>query len=337
MKTHAVRPSPLKPTPVFDTYWKFAVERQAVFFKRAAGTPGPWTDDPILARHKFTNAYRASDRVSQYLIRNVICAGRQDVEESFFRTVLFKLFNRIETWETLVSAVGDVSWGNFDLKAYSRILSAEMENGRKIYSAAYIMPSGGRASLGGRKHDWHLGLLHRMMEEGYPEKISSCRSMGEAFDLLRDLPSIGDFLAYQLVTDLNYGPVTNFSERSFVVPGPGARDGIKKCFYDLGGLSEAEAIAWVADRQESEFARLGLDFKSLWGRPLQNIDCQNLFCEVDKYARVAHPEYAGRSGRTRIKQAFRPNVETIDYFFPPKWGINEAVAKDTASWRRPSR
>lgn len=326
MITLAVRPSPLKPTPVFDTYWKFAAERQAIFFKRAAGLPAPWTEDPILARHKFTNAYRASDRVSQYLIRKVIYTECQDVEESFFRTILFKLFNRIETWETLVAAFGEVSWRKFDKKAYSRILSAEMGRGRKVYSAAYIMPSGGRASLGGRKHDWHLSLLQRMMEEGYPEKVSACRSMGEAFDLLRDLPSIGDFLAYQLVTDLNYGPVTSFSERSFVVPGPGARDGLKKCFYDLGGLSEAEAIAWVADRQETEFARLGLDFKSLWGRPLQYIDCQNLFCEVDKYARVAHPEFAGRSGRTRIKQAFHPKAEKIDYRFPPKWGINDAVA-----------
>ena len=62
----------------------------------------------------------------------------------------------------------------------------------------------------------------------------------------------------------------------FVVPGPGARDGISKCFNDLGGLSEVEIIKLMADRQESEFERLGLEFRSLWGRPLQLIDCQNL-------------------------------------------------------------
>lgn len=32
---------------------------------------------------------------------------------------------------------------------------------------------------------------------------------------------------------------------------------------------------------------LGLRFRSLAGRRLKLIDCQNLFCEVDKYARVA--------------------------------------------------
>ena len=54
----------------------------------------------------------------------------------------------------------------------------------------------------------------------------------------------------------------------------------------------------------SESDRLGLEFRSLWGRRLQLIDCQNLFCEVDKYARVRHPEVVGVSGRTRIKQKY---------------------------------
>src|SRR4051812_44983673 len=63
---------PLKPSVVYDTYWKFAAERQEVFFRRLAGGRGPWTSDPVLNEFKFTNAYRASDRVSQYLIRHVI-------------------------------------------------------------------------------------------------------------------------------------------------------------------------------------------------------------------------------------------------------------------------
>src|SRR5438128_1235810 len=63
---------PLKPTPVYNSYWRFAAERQNVFFRRLEGRPPPWTHDPVIRAHKFTNAYRASDRVSQYLIRRVI-------------------------------------------------------------------------------------------------------------------------------------------------------------------------------------------------------------------------------------------------------------------------
>ncbi len=62
----------LQPTAVYETFWRFAAERQRVFFLRLEHHPPPWTHDPVLSVHKFTNAYRASDRVSQYLIRHVI-------------------------------------------------------------------------------------------------------------------------------------------------------------------------------------------------------------------------------------------------------------------------
>src|SRR5450759_849510 len=107
--------------------------------------------------------------------------------------------------------------------------------------------------------------------------------------------------------------------RKSFTPGPGARDGISKCFRSLGGLNEAEIIRLVAQRQGEEFARVGEHFPSLWGRPLQLVDCQSLFCEVDKYARVFHPEVHGLSGRERIKQTFRPAGTRIRYWFPPKW------------------
>jgi hypothetical protein len=54
---------------------------------------------------------------------------------------------------------------------------------------------------------------------------------------------------------------------------------------------------------------------------LQLIDCQNLFCEVDKYARVVHPEVECQSGRTRIKQKFSPRPDPLPQWYPPKWGL----------------
>ena len=59
--------SPVIPSEVYDTYWRFACERQAIFFRRIEEPLGQWTKDPILGAYKFTNAYRASDRVSQFL------------------------------------------------------------------------------------------------------------------------------------------------------------------------------------------------------------------------------------------------------------------------------
>ena len=64
--------TPAKVSEVYESYWRFAAERQNVFFRRARGEARPWTGNAVLTTYKFTNAYRASDRASQYLIRNVI-------------------------------------------------------------------------------------------------------------------------------------------------------------------------------------------------------------------------------------------------------------------------
>jgi 5-hmdU DNA kinase-like protein len=319
--------APAKVSEVYESYWRFAAERQAIFFRRARGAARPWTPNAVLATYKFTNAYRASDRVSQYLIRHVIYRANlpNTPREVFFRILLFKLFNKVETWELLERSFGPITFEDYRFAHYDEVLAQAMRDGRSIYSAAYIMPPGSSAFGRSAKHQNHLLLLERMMEDRLPERLAQTRTMQEGFEKLRAYPTIGDFLAYQFITDINYSEITDFSEMDFVVPGPGARDGLRKCFADPGGLNEPELIRLMADLQEQEFQRLGLDFQSLWGRRLQLIDCQNLFCEVDKYARVAHPHIAGRTGRTRIKQKFEPTQARIELFYPPKWKLNEKI------------
>jgi hypothetical protein len=258
------------------------------------------------------------------------------LEEVFFRTILFKLFNRIETWEHLVRSVGPITWKTLQLSRAEVALDSLMASGQPVYSAAYIMPSPPFGQV--RKHANHLRLLEHMMRDGAPRKVANANSLRDVFSTLRSYPSIGDFLAYQFAIDLNYGPHIVFSEMDFVVAGPGARDGIKKCFAETGGLDEADVIRVVTELAPSEFERLGLRFPSLRGRPLQLIDCQNLFCETDKYARVAHPEFSGVSGRTRIKQKFSPKRQPFSEFYPPRWGINPQptpVAEHVILPRRP--
>lgn len=315
----------LRPTEVFDTYWTFASRRQEIYNARLGGACWPWTNDPILREHRFTNCYRAADRVSQYLISEVIYAGCQEFDEVVFRTLLFKLFNKIETWELLVDGLGETpSWESFDLDVYDQLLSRSFVAGTRIYSAAYVMAP---PKLGAeRKHTNHLRLLRNMMTGDMPNALAKSATMKHAFELLRAQPGIGDFLAFQYAIDLNYSAGLDFDEMDYVVAGPGAKDGIRKCFGASAVGIESEIIAYMAETQNKHFQRLGLRFDGLNGRPLQLIDCQNLFCEVDKYSRVAHPNVAGLSGRSRIKQRFAPAGPIKTGWFPPKWGINQTGA-----------
>ena len=308
---------------VYDTYWKFASERLTVFYRRLEKPTPPWTDDVILQKYKFTNAYRAADRVSQYLINSVICTENYAPRDLMFRILLFKIFNKIDTWKKLENIVGPISWSGYDFDTYVSALNHLKTKKQAIYSAAYIMASGKSAFGYNMKHENHLKLIEKMIFDGFTEKVmQEAQTMQGVYHELLSYPSIGSFLAYQFATDINYSPLTNFSEMEFVKAGPGAKDGIRKCFTNVGEYSEEDIIRMMAERQNEEFDRLGIDFPGLWGRPLQLIDCQNLFCEVDKYARVSHPEVNGISGRSRIKQKFSPtSLTAIHYQFPADWEL----------------
>lgn len=310
---------------VYDAYWRFAAERQRIFDLRAHDRPGPWTDDPILRRFKFCNSFRASDRVSQYLISHVIYGPHgQDLEpeDVFLRIVLFRLFSKESTWEALERATGGVRRDSLDVERLGAVLD-DLRRDRPIYTAAFILCA--HDAFGHRvKHRNHLELVRRMFAPGaLGADLAAARSLADVDEALRAWPMIGPFMGYQLAVDLNYSEQLDFDEDDFTVPGPGAVRGLQKVFSDFAGHSPQQLIMRMVDRQEAEFERLGLDWGGLFGRRLHAIDCQGLFCETDKYSRAAFPEL--KSNRVRIKQEFREPKPRLDLFYPPKWDINDRV------------
>ncbi len=316
------RNTKVKTTAVYDSYWRFAAERLYIYYRRIALSPAPWTNDEILQTYRFTNTYRAADRVSQFLIREVqYGAGRsQDPDELFFRTMLFKIFNKIDTWEALERVHGPIVWRNLNIETLERTLDELMNANRRIYAAAYIMPAPPFGAS--RKHANHIRLLAKMMDDRLPGRIRQTPDLQSVYGLLRSNPSLGPFLAFQFAIDLNYSTMLDFQESSFVVAGPGALDGISKCFVQPPEDTSERIINWMVENQEREFADREIDFPGLYGRPLQPIDCQNLFCEISKYSRVAHPEISGVGDRKRIKQTYRQSAtpEAMPYF-PPDWNL----------------
>lgn len=310
----------IKRNDIYDLYWYFAYERQNIFVKKKNGMKAPWTNDKILQEYKFCNTYRINDRVSQYLIKNVIYNGKKySKKDMIFRIILFKLFNKESTWELLESKIGDITLDKFDFNLFSKILETALINGQAIYNDAYISCAN-KAFGYDRKHDNHLALLKKMfLEDKIYDKLITCKNMEEAFNIIKSYPLIGNFLAYQLVTDINYSDTVDFKENEFTIVGPGSERGIKKCFISTGKLSKEEIIKYMYEHQEEEFKRLGYKFQRIGNRPLQLIDCQGLFCEIDKYCREASPDL--KSNRKKIKKRYIPKNEKIEYFYPPKWKI----------------
>jgi alpha-glutamyl/putrescinyl thymine pyrophosphorylase clade 1 len=139
--------------------------------------------------------------------------------ELFFRTLLFKIFNRIDTWETLEKRFGPLEWDTVDLNVLERVLDEQLARGRRIYSAAYIMPAPafGRA----RKHSNHLALLAKMMGDRLPHRLRQAPTLRTVYESILAYPCFGPFLAFQYTIDLNYSELLDFDEGDFVVAGRG--------------------------------------------------------------------------------------------------------------------
>ncbi|MGH3696429.1 MAG: nucleotide kinase domain-containing protein [Pseudonocardiaceae bacterium] len=316
------------PTPrsrIYDIYWRFASERQAIFERRVAGAPSPWTADPILQEYKFCNVFRAADRVSQYMIRDV-CYDREPCspEDRIFQIVAFRTFSKIDTWTAVRDFLGHYpTLSDLIDEGFRKALDhARLQNGG-LYTGAFILCAN---NAYGRplKHLNHVELFrHMFLQDALSERILDASSLHQIFELLHGYPLMGDFMSYQVAIDLNYSDLINFSENEFTKAGPGALRGISKVFEDLGDYTPTDIIHWMVDHQDAAFESLDLPFNGLWGRSLHAIDCQGLFCETDKYCREAAPELT--STRKRIKTRFSITPESIELFFPPKWGINHGL------------
>jgi hypothetical protein len=312
---------------IYRYYFYFVQERMTIFWNKYNDIQ-PWTSDEILKVHKFTNVYRAMDRVSQYLIRNVIYnKNRFTDEDILLRILVFKIFNKPETWEYIEDSVGLISVNNFDLSKINNAL-LELKCVQPIFNNAYMMT--GTHSLYNHlnfKHEKWLEMVKKeMIGQSVLKKIINSKSLSEVYDLLRNCSFIGDFLAYQYVIDMNYSDVIDFSENSFVKAGIGAIRGIKKCFEPLGRkYSYEDAIRYTQDNFDKYINRFGYkDFKPLFDREPMLIDLQNCFCETDKYLRAKIPEL--QVDNKRIKQKYKETKKPIDLFFPPKWNINQKIS-----------
>ncbi|KJY85658.1 hypothetical protein TW84_21365 [Vibrio neptunius] len=309
----------------FRHYFYFMNERMDIFWKRYSDEGqncSVFTSDPILQMSKFTNVYRCTDRVSQYLIKNVIYSGDYSEEDLLLRILVFKIFNRIDTWEYLESRIGDIRYENFDHALFSLLLSERISK-QPIFSPAYLMT--GSHSLYNDsyiyKHEkWLAMLSSEILKSSNLSRILRCCSLRDLYLELKACSFIGPFLAYQYSIDLNYSNIFDFDENSFVKAGIGAVRGIKKCFENLNGYTNEDAIRYTYENIDKFRDKYGYDFSSLFGREPTLIDLQNCFCETDKYLRVRMPEL--NIGNKRIKQKFKINHKKIDFYFPPKWNLD---------------
>lgn len=222
------------PTPrrgVYEFYWHFASERHLAFERRVSGQAPPWTDDPILREYKFCNVFRAADRVSQYMIREVCYHDEAcSAEDRLFQIVAFRTFSKVETWHSLREHLGRYpTLDDLADDAFGQGLEQVKVRNGGLYTGAFILCAAdayGQPS----KHRNHVELFrHMFLQDDLGARLQEATSLRQVYDELHRYPLIGDFMAYQMAIDLNYSAVINFSENDFTQAGSGALRGIRKC------------------------------------------------------------------------------------------------------------
>ncbi|PBK71731.1 hypothetical protein ARMSODRAFT_954566 [Armillaria solidipes] len=306
----------LTPTKGFNIFWYWCAERKLIDDRRRAGLPVPWTDDAILRDNFFCNTFRVLDQVSQFIIKEVIEKGPSEPREILFRVLLFNMFTRPATWEYLEKELGPLTWKSYDQGKYFSVLSKAKKRGMKLYTGAFQKP----APIFGLGDNFknHLALLEVWMtRDQLLDHINKAYYLADVFEFIASFPGMADFTGYQLLLNLGYTELLQFSGMDFVVPGLGAQSGLVKLFG--GSLKKARAkvpgievdiIEWMTKHQKQHFQRLGLQCPVLGpdNLPMELADVEHAICEVDKYLRMSHPSLKGLHDRTHNKRGhFKPS------------------------------
>ncbi len=329
-----------KPNSFFFYYLYFIQARMNIFWKRRVGV-FPYTDDPILEKNKFTNAYRILDRASQYLIKNVIysekaLAGLYNREDTFWRIIIYKHFNLPATWEALEKEFGDIT---LDISTEDMVeFLTEYNKEHVVYSNAYMTVCGAMTKdsflkeyglpAGIPKFHAYLRIFeHDLLENSHIYDVLRAESFEASFNQMCKVAAIGDFMGYQYAQDLNYSTLHNFDTNTFCAAGPGTRRGIERCFDIEGGQPDyGKIVQWVQqnyDQLVEDYSKkydFFLQATQIPNLPLTVPDFSNCFCETDKYLRISGLQ-PGLVKGTKMKALFNPNPTKIDFVFPPKFNV----------------
>ncbi|KAH9935906.1 uncharacterized protein BXZ73DRAFT_45319 [Epithele typhae] len=313
------------PTGTFEMFWYFVTERHAMFRRRFEGGVSPWTEDEILAKYSFTNVFRVLDRATQYSLLNVIQVGDQSIQEQCFRVLLFRFFSKIETWEFLEERF-DLTWRNFDLEAYEKALIEYQDAGNTLYTPAYLNTIPKKLIGGKENFSRHLRILELMMNMDLPGRLKRVEHMQDAHGIISLYPGMGEFMAMQVLLDLNMTTHFNFFEDEWVALGPGSSDCLKRMFGEGVRGHEVEAIRALHDMQADQFIRRHtapenipclFDDRNDRKFKLTMVDIEHALCECGKYSRHARPQPSDKNGGRRYSGRYRQVALTAT--IPSHW------------------
>jgi len=284
--------------PTRDPYQTFVFylnERERIRQKRELGEPGPWTEDPILNKYKFTNIMRFQDRTTRWLVKNWYQPHRDAPKDiQALNCAIARYFGH----EGFLGAIGyQMTWDpDFILDTANNML----RHGKKVFTGAYIITNAGSTDpkqnvvvtqfLTPYRHN--LDKIVRLCDQGSWKLVC---------EFLQTLPGIGPFMSKEIALDMMLCPLLeNATDKLTWTPaGPGAIRGLNRLagrpvqtgMTQNAALHEMKVLMGKLSTEhvfESHMPTIGVNFGVT--------DIQFSLCELDKYLRVQNGEGRPRSG-----------------------------------------
>jgi hypothetical protein len=257
----------------------FIKERYAIYLKRQAGKPKPWTKDPILQQYRFCNIYRELDVVTQWIAKNWR-EPHADDPDLWFSMYVARIFNKPET----LQAVGyPAPWSTTRRRSLETTIADRRAQGLTVMNSAYMVTT--------HKHKapvvgFYCDILDEAWRARKQVRPKPADTVQEFYERLTSLRGLASFMGGQVIADVKYTePLCSAPDWwTFAASGPGSRRGLN---WVLGREFEK---GW----KEEEWHTALMDLKPVIDDflvkhnlpPMHAQDLQNCLCETSKMVKV---------------------------------------------------
>lgn len=284
------------PNPLLLTKLAYFVdEREHVRREREAGAPRPWTEDKILDTYRFCNIRRRDDRVSAWVIKNIIEPYKTN-PQLWFMLCCARLINWPPTIQTLINE-GLWPVDGFDAGAFGDAIDRRVESGEKTWTGAYIITARHIPKHIGKGRWVAEAMLQNAMLAGKEIVQPTVEATLESF---KGLYGFGTFMAGQVVADLTYTQMLCDAPDlySYAPIGPGSTRGLNRLF----GRKLEGRINQDQFNDELQFVAQEVSKLIALSEPKLTLhDWQNCMCEFDKYLRT-------ENGSGRPRSIYKPET-----------------------------
>lgn len=260
-------------------------ERHAIWKRRKAGMPKPWTSDVIMQQYKFNNVYRQLDKTTVAFRERILDHQNGDHSLILFNVIWFRLFGRLE--HTNLGFVHSFA----EVKKYFDVLH---KNARRIFVGAFMPPG----SLPGfvDKYLSCMSAIHGVWEcrQALVDSVERDNTLQSAWNVIRKIACIGPFYAYEMVCDLRFTPVLNHTtdKCKWANFGPGSSRGLLRLGMPFNQTSYITLLHLAKRGAFTHIKNPG----HKW--PFELREIEHSLCEFDKYERK-------RRGETKVLKRYR--------------------------------